>query len=135
MPGYLLSRSASSSPTVLPSPRTSFSPWVWTRSGEGTRTSTISASGGGHWPAAERLVVDELADGRVVAAERALRIAADLDLAELHRQGIVQKQAIHQRLAQPQNQLDRLGRLDHADHAWQRPQHTGLGAARHRARR
>src|SRR6266545_4936463 len=120
MPGKRRSRSASSSPIVLPSPCTTFSPCVWTRSGAGTRTSTISPSGGSHRAAAERLVVDQLLDGRVVAAERALRIAADLDLAELHRQRIVEEQAVHQWLAQPQDQLHRLGRLDDPDHPRQR---------------
>src|SRR2546422_353296 len=41
---------------------------------------------GGDRRAAERLVVDELMDGRIVTAQRAIGVARDLDLAELHAQ-------------------------------------------------
>ena len=78
--------------------------------------------------AAEDLVVDEALDRRIDPAHRAVRILAQLHLAESHRPGIEQKQAIDERLAVVKEQLDRLGRLDRADDPGQHAQHTTLGA-------
>src|SRR5438552_19053223 len=47
---------------------------------------------------AELLVVEERSDRRIFAAEWAVRVTPDADLAEPDRQGIVQQQAPHQRL-------------------------------------
>src|SRR6202000_1134179 len=62
----------------------------------------------------ELLVVDQLLDCRMRAANRAVRVFAQLQLAELHGQGIGQKQAANQRLALSKDQLDDLCRLDDA---------------------
>ncbi len=64
--------------------------------------------------AAELLVINELGDGTVLAADRAIRVLAQLQLAELHSESVHQQQASDQRLARAQNQLDRLGGLHHA---------------------
>ena len=84
---------------------------------------------------AELLVVDELGDRRVRAAHRAVRVLAQLDLAETHRPRIEEQQAVLERLAVAQDQLDRLGRLDRADDPGEHAQHAALGARRHEAGR
>ena len=85
--------------------------------------------------AAELLVVDQLLDRRVGAAHRAIRILAQLQLAEAHLQRVVDHEAADQRLADAEDDLHRLGRLDHADDAGQHAEHAALGAARDQPRR
>src|SRR4029079_11123462 len=80
--------------------------------------------------AAELLVIDERLDRRVIAADRAFRIPAQLQLAEAHLQRVVEQQAADERLPAPENQLDRLGRLDDADDAGEHAEHAPFGAAR-----
>ena len=69
------------------------------------------------------------------SADRAIRILAQLEFAELHVQGIDQQQAANQGFAFAQNQLDDFGGLHHADQPRQDAQHSALGAGRHQARR
>jgi hypothetical protein len=85
--------------------------------------------------AAEGLVVDEPGDGRVLAAQRALRVLADADLAVLHVERVVDHERADERLADAGEQLDRLGRLDRADRGAQDAEHAALGAARDHAGR
>src|SRR5215471_18753813 len=92
-----------------------------------------SSAQGRHGRAAERLVVDQLVDSRIVAAQWAIRVAWDAHLTELHAQAVEQQQPIGQWLAQVEDQLDRLDRLDRADDAAHRTQDTCLGAAGHGA--
>ena len=80
--------------------------------------------------AAELLVVDRAFDRRMIAADRARRIAPQLQLAELHAPGVVEQQPPDERRAGAENQLDRFGRLDGADDAGQHAQHAAFGAAR-----
>ena len=94
-----------------------------------------SGGRGGRRDAAELLVVDQLGDGGVVAADRTVRVLAELQLAETHPQRVVDQKAADERLADPHDQLDRLGGLDGAYHAGQDPEHAALGAARHEAGR
>src|SRR5439155_1343890 len=68
---------------------------------------------------AELLVVDELPDRGVLAAHRTCRILAELELAELHGQRVEHEQAADQRVADAEQQLDRLDALDDADQSWQ----------------
>ena len=90
----------------------------------------------GRWrDAAELIVVDQLADRRVVAAHRALRIAPQLQLAEAHVPGVVEQQPADQRRAAAEQQLDRFGRLNRADDARQHAEHAAFRAARHQAGR
>src|SRR5438445_1510663 len=67
--------------------------------------------------AAELVVVDQFGHSRVGAADRALRIFAQLQRAEAHAQGVDQEKSADQRLTDAKDQLDRLGALDHADQA------------------
>src|SRR5215212_3347681 len=48
---------------------------------------------------AELVIVDQLGDGPVIAADGALGILAQLELAELHTKGIVQQESPDERLA------------------------------------
>src|SRR5208283_3304305 len=85
--------------------------------------------------AAELLIIDQLGDGRLVAADRASRIAADLELTEAHLQRIIKHQPADQRLALAEDQLDRFSRLDAADETRKDAQHPTLSTARHFPRR
>ncbi len=72
----------------------------------------------GRMDAAELFVIDQLGDGRLIAADGAFRIAPDLELAEGHLPGIVEQQPADQRLALAQHQLD-------ASVAWMQPTRPG----------
>ena len=85
--------------------------------------------------AAELLVVDQLGHGRMRAADRAVGVLAQLQLAEAHPQRVVDQEPADQRLAGAEDQLDRLGRLDRADDAGQHAEHAAFGAARHQSGR
>src|SRR5262249_40681767 len=63
-------------------------------------------------------------------ADRAVGILAQLELAEFHLQRVVNHEAPDERLADAGDQLDRLGRLDDADHAGKDAEHSALRAAR-----
>src|SRR5689334_20539034 len=67
----------------------------------------------------------------MVAAHRALGIAAQLQLAETHVEGVIQQQAADEWLPDAQNQFDRLRRLNQADDAGEYTEYAPLGAARH----
>src|SRR5205823_6149645 len=79
--------------------------------------------------AAELLVVDELLDSWIVAADGALGISADLEFLKTHLQGVVENQSADQRRTLSQDQLDRFGRLEEANQAGQDAQHAALGTA------
>ena len=81
--------------------------------------------------AAEGRVVLQLADRRRRPAQRAGRVPVQLHLVEAHGQGVVEEQPADERLADAEQDLQRLGRLDGADDAGQDPEDTALGAARH----
>src|SRR5262245_48154172 len=85
--------------------------------------------------AAELLVIDERLDGRVVAAHRAARVAANLEFLELHLESVIEHEPADERRAFAQDNLDRLGRLDAADEAGEYAQDASFSAARHFARR
>src|ERR687893_548318 len=65
--------------------------------------------------AAELLVVDKLGDGRVLAADRAVRVLAERHLAETHAEGIVEQQTPDEGLAYTEDELDGLRGLDGPD--------------------
>ena len=58
-----------------------------------------ASAAGGRLNAAELLVVDQRGHGRMGAAYRAIRVLAQLQLAETHAQRIHQQQAPDQRIA------------------------------------
>ena len=55
-------------------------------------------SGGGRFPryAAELMIVDQFRDSGMIAAHRAFRVPAQLQLAEAHRQGVIEHQPADQ---------------------------------------
>ncbi len=71
----------------------------------------------------------------MLAAHRAIRIFAQLQLAKLHGQRIEQQQATDKAVAAPQNQLDRLHGLNRADDPRQYAEHAALRARRDEPRR
>src|SRR5712691_10393965 len=82
---------------------------------------------------AELLVVEELGDSWMRAAEWTIGIAPDADLAEPHGQRIIQHQASNQRLSLADQELDRFRRLDEPNHPGQHTQDPDLTARRHHA--
>src|SRR6266511_2463970 len=84
---------------------------------------------------AELLVVDQLGDGRVLAADRALRVLANADVLERQLQRVVDEQPPDQRVADAGDELDRLVGLDRADRGAEHAEHAALGAGGNHARR
>lgn len=80
--------------------------------------------------AAELVVVDEFRDGGVFAADGALRIFAELELLELHFEGIEVEEASHEGIADAANQFDGFDGLDDADDAGEHAEHAAFSAAR-----
>ena len=80
-------------------------------------------------------VVLQFRDRRMLAADRALRVAVDLDLAEFQGFGVVGQQAAGQQVADAEQELDGLGGLERADHARQHADHARLGAGGNRVLR
>src|SRR3970040_3044348 len=95
--------------------------------------SSVHRLRGGH--PAELLVVDEICNRRMIAADRTLRISPDLHLTEFERQGIEEDQAVDQRFPCAQDQLDRLERLQAPDDSAQHAEDSRLRATRHEPRR
>jgi hypothetical protein len=85
--------------------------------------------------AAELVVVDQLRNGGVRAADGAVGILAELEFAEAHAQRVDQQQAADEGLALAEDKLDDLGGLDDADKAGEYAKHSTLGAGGHEARR
>src|SRR3954471_16551472 len=116
--GCASARPVRTSPTVAPSALTSRSPPTDGRRTGGMRIVAIAltlARGG-----AERLVVGEhahlLVADRVglAGADRALRVAADLELRRRGAERVVDQQPADERVALAGDQLDDLGRLEQA---------------------
>src|SRR6266542_982924 len=84
---------------------------------------------------AELLVVDQLGDGRVLAADRALRVLANADVLEGQLQRVVDEQPPDQRVADAGDELDRLVGLDRADRGAEHAEHAALGAGGNHAGR
>ena len=85
--------------------------------------------------AAELVIVNQLGDRRMRAANRALRVLSQFQLPKLEVKRVEQKQAADQRLPLADDELDGLERLNAANDTRQDTQHAALGAARHQARR
>src|SRR5215204_5095210 len=85
--------------------------------------------------AAELFVVDQLLHRRVLAADGALRVFPQLQLAEAQLPRVEEEQPVNQRLAPAEDELDGLVRLNRADDAGQHPQHTTFGAGGYEAGR
>ena len=85
--------------------------------------------------AAELLVVDQFADGGIGAADWALRVLAQAQFAKAHSQRVHQQQAANQRFARAEDELDDLGRLNHAQQSGKNAEHAAFGARGHQPRR
>src|SRR5579883_200044 len=85
--------------------------------------------------ATELLVVDQLFHRRMLAANRAVGILAQLQLAELHAQRINQQQAANQGVAFAEDQLDDLCCLNDTQQSGQDAEHAAFRARRNEPRR
>src|SRR5438094_1167632 len=85
--------------------------------------------------AAPRLVVDQAVHRRVLSAQRAGLVLAQLELAEAHVLALEQQVAAYHRTPDVQQVLDRLEGHHAADDPGQDAKHARLGAALHAARR
>src|SRR5205085_7404645 len=85
--------------------------------------------------AAEALVVDEVGHRGMLAADDAVRIAPELQHANVHRHGVEVEHAADERLTRAENQLDRLERLHAAYQPGENSEHAGLGTTRGGSRR
>ena len=74
------------------------------------------------------LVVDVLGDAGVVAADRAILVAAELERAELHLKRIVLEEAADEGVAALEDDFDRLGRLERTDRTRQDAENARLCA-------
>src|SRR5262245_30058564 len=86
----------------------------------------------GREPAAG-IVVDQLRDGWLLAADGAVRVPSDADGLEVHLQRVEDQEPADQRVALAGDQLDCLRRLYRADDPGQRAEDSAFGAARDRA--
>ena len=84
---------------------------------------------------AEFLIINELRNGWIIAADRALGIASQLQFTELHVQRIIQHQAIDQGRTFTEGQLQDFRGLNAADDAGQHTQHAAFRATGHHPRR
>ena len=80
--------------------------------------------------AAKLLVINELCDRGILAADGTSRILLQLELAELHIEGVEVEQSPRQRLADAENELERLDGLHRPDNTRQDAQYARLLAAR-----
>ena len=79
------------------------------------------------------LIVDEMIDGRVVAADFAGCTLLYLDGAEVHRLGIEGEQSVGEQFAHTEEVLQSLGSLDGSEHASDGTQDSSLATGRNSA--
>src|SRR6266849_2116649 len=84
---------------------------------------------------AELVVVDQLGNRPVIAANGALGILAQFQFAESHAKSVVQQEAADQWLADSEDELHSLGSLNQSDGAGENSEHPAFGATRHQAGR
>src|SRR6267378_5255961 len=82
--------------------------------------------------ATEFVVVNELGDGAMRTAYRAVRIFPQLEFTELHSQCVEKQQAPCEIFAGAEDELDGFHRLNRADDSRQHAKHTALGARWHK---
>src|SRR5579871_1833989 len=87
--------------------------------------------GAGH--PAELMVIDQLGDGAVVAADGAVGILPQLQFAEAHAERIIEEQAADQGLADPEDQFHGLGGLNQTNGAGENSEHAAFSATWHEA--
>ena len=77
----------------------------------------------------------QVLDRRRRPAQRALRITPQTDLAEPHTERVVGQQAANQRLADPEQELDGLRRLNRSNHSREHAQDASFASGGDEARR
>src|SRR5215471_1769604 len=95
----------------------------------------VGGGGGLRLDPAEGLIVHELRHGRVWPADDALGVLAELQLSEAHGERVHEEEPSDQRVAGIEDQLDRLGRLDHSQEPRQDPEDSPFRAGRDEPRR
>src|SRR5467141_3759714 len=84
--------------------------------------------------AAKFVIIDQLGDRRMCSAHRAVRILAQLELAEFHPESVKKQQASHEIFPAAEDQLDRFHRLDGTDDSGQNAEDSSFGARRYKLR-
>src|SRR6267143_3288583 len=85
--------------------------------------------------AAKFVIIDQLGDRRMCSAHRAVRIPAQLELAEFHSESVKEQQSSDETIAAAEDQLDRFHRLDGTDDSGQNAEDAAFGARRYKPRR
>src|SRR5258705_1339425 len=85
--------------------------------------------------AAEFVVVNQLMDGAIFSAHRAIGILAQLQLAELHAERIEKQQAAGKAIPSAKNQFDGFHRLDRTNNSRQHAEYAAFSAGRNQPRR
>src|SRR5260370_16051056 len=85
--------------------------------------------------AAEFVVIDEFVNRAMRAAHGAVRVLAQLELAEFHSQCVKQEQAANEIVPTAENELDCFHRRDRANDPGQNAEHSAFRAGRHESRR
>src|SRR5258708_31632016 len=96
-----------------------------------------SIFGCGWWlwrDSAKLLVIDQLFDGRIVAAHRAIGILAQLQLAKAHSPCVEQEQPVNHDAGRAENYLHRFTGLNGAQHYGKDAEHAPFRAAPHATR-
>ena len=96
----------------------------------GDRKRPLTGTRAGRNPA-KAVVINGRGDRRMLAANRAMGIFAELEFAELELERVKMNQASDKRFADAQDQLDCLDRLHGSDHPRQYAQHAAFGAGGH----
>src|SRR5581483_918999 len=98
------------------------------RGGSAHRFVVLSPAAVGGSEPAERLVIDKPPLRGILAADRALRVLADLQNSHIVviRQRVKINHPADKRMARAEQELDRLERLDRSDKARKRAQHPGF---------
>src|ERR1700704_1164158 len=76
---------------------------------------------------AERLVIDQLRHGWMLAANRTIGIFLQRELAELHASAVEQHETADQRVTKPDDQLGRFQCLQRTDDSRQDAEHATVG--------
>ena len=84
--------------------------------------------------AAKFVVIDEFVNRAMRAAHGAVRVLAQLELAESHSQCVKQEQATNEIVPTAENELDCFHRLDRANDSGQNAEHSAFRAGRHESR-
>lgn len=80
------------------------------------------------------VIADQFSNRRIFAADRAVLIAVDFQLAKLHSECVVHHQAADKRFTYSDQQLDHFSCHHQTNYAWEHAQDACLVSTRHHAR-